>query len=112
MSQREIYAALVILIMAGVTFALRLAPFLAFGRRKEGGVPKWVTYLGNYLPPAVIALLVVYCLKDVSPLTAPFGLPELVTAAAIITVHLWKRNTLLSIGGGTLLYMFLVQCVF
>ena len=60
----------------------------------------------------IIGTLVVYCLKDVSPLTAPFGLPELLAAVAIVAVHLWKRNTLLSIGGGTLFYMFLVQCVF
>lgn len=112
MSQREIYAALVILIMAGVTFALRLAPFLAFGHRKEGGVPKWVTYLGNYLPPAVIALLVVYCLRSIDLFSASHGLPELLCVAVCALLHLWHRNELLSIFGSTALYMLLVQVVF
>ena len=112
MSQREIYAALVILIMAGATFALRLAPFLAFGRRKEGGVPKWVTYLGNYLLPAVIALLVVYCLRSIDLFSASHGLPELLCVAVCALLHLWRRNELLSIFGSTALYMLLVQVVF
>ena len=85
-------ALIMIFIMAAITFFIRVLPFLLF--------------------PAIIGMLVVYCLKDVSPLTAPFGLPELLAAVAIVAVHLWKRNTLLSIGGGTLFYMFLVQCVF
>ena len=101
MSQREIYAALVILIMAGVTFALRLAPFLAFGRRKEGGVPKWVTYLGNYLPPAVIARLVVYCLRGIDFASVPFGTPEILALSLTVAIHVWKRNNLLSIGVST-----------
>lgn len=103
-------AFIMIFIMAGVTFFIRVLPFLLFPGNKK--TPSYILYLGKVLPYAIIGMLVVYCLKDVSPLTTPFGLPELVTAAAIITVHLWKRNTLLSIGGGTLLYMFLVQCVF
>ena len=103
-------AFIMIFIMAGVTFFIRVLPFLLFPGNKK--TPSYILYLGKVLPYAIIGMLVVYCLKDVSPLTAPFGLPELVTASSIITVHLWKRNTLLSIGGGTLLYMFLVQCVF
>lgn len=112
MSQREIYAALVIVVMAAVTFALRLLPFFVFGGRKGAGVPKWVTYLGNLLPPAVIALLVVYCLRSVDLFSASHGLPELLCVAVCALLHLWKRNELLSIFGSTALYMLLVQVVF
>ena len=64
------------------------------------------------LPYAIIGMLVVYCLKNVSVLTTPFGLPELIAGVAIVLIHVWKRNTLLSIGGGTLFYIFLVQVIF
>ena len=103
-------ALLMIFIMAGITFFIRVLTFVLFtGNKKK---PSYILYIGKVLPYAIIGMLVVYCLKDVSPLTAPFGLPELVTAAAIVAVHVWKRNTLLSIGGGTVFYMFLVQFVF
>lgn len=103
-------ALLMIFLMAGITFFIRVLPFVLFPGNKK--TPSYILYLGKVLPYAVIGMLVVYCLKDVSPLTAPFGLPELLTAAAIVSVHVWKRNTLLSIGGGTVFYMFLVQFVF
>lgn len=103
-------ALVLILVMAAVTLLLRILPFVLFPGNKE--TPPYILYLGKVLPYAIIGMLVVYCLKDVSPLAAPFGLPELITAVAIVAVHVWKRNTLLSIGGGTLLYMFLVQFIF
>lgn len=103
-------ALLMIFIMAGITFFIRVLPFVLFPGNKK--TPSYILYLGKVLPYAIIGMLVVYCLKDVAPLTAPFGLPELLTTAAIIGVHVWKRNTLLSIGGGTVFYMFLVQFVF
>jgi len=103
-------ALLMIFIMAGITFFIRVLPFILFPGNKK--TPSYILYLGKVLPYAIIGMLVVYCLKDVSPLTAPFGLPELLTTAAILVVHVWKRNTLLSIGGGTVFYMFLVQFVF
>lgn len=112
MSNREIYAALVILVMAGVTFGLRLLPFLAFGGRKGKGVPKWVAYLGGVLPPAVIALLVVYCLRNIDLFSGSHGLPELLCVVVCGLLHLWKRNELVSIFGSTALYMLLVQVVF
>lgn len=103
-------ALLMILIMAGITFIIRILPFVLFPGNKK--TPSYILYLGKVLPYAIIGMLVVYCLKDVSPLTAPFGLPELLAVAAIVGVHVWKRNTLLSIGGGTVFYMILVQFVF
>ena len=98
------------LVMAAVTFLIRGLPFVLFPGNKN--TPSYILYLGKVLPYAIIGMLVVYCLKDVSIRTAPFGFPELLTAAAIVAVHVWKRNTLLSVGGGTLLYMFLVQVIF
>lgn len=103
-------AILMIFIMAGITFIIRGLPFLLFSGKSK--TPSYISYLGKVLPYAIIGMLVVYCLKNVSLTASPFGLPELITSAAIVLVHCWKRNTLLSIGGGTVLYMFLVQVIF
>ena len=100
----------VILVAAVCTFATRVAPFLLFNGKKP--IPPIVRYLGEALPPAVIALLVVYCVKNVIWLAAPHGAPELLCIAVTALLHVWKRNNLLSIGVGTVLYMFLVQTVF
>lgn len=99
-----------ILVMAGVTVLLRFLPFWVF--QNEEKRPALITYLGAVLPYAVMGMLVVYCLKSVSILSAPHGLPELLAMIAVVLLHLWKRNTLLSIFGGTALYMVLVQLVF
>ena len=99
-----------ILVAAVCTFATRVAPFLLFNGKKP--IPPIVRYLGAALPPAVIALLVVYCVKNVTWLAAPHGIPELLCIAVTALLHVWKRNNLLSIGVGTVLYMFLVQTVF
>lgn len=88
----------------------RWLPFLLFPEHRKP--PQFVVYLGKVLPPAMMGLLVAYCVKDVSVLTAPHGLPELIAIAAVVGVHLWRRNVLLSIGGGTVVYMLLVQLVF
>jgi len=101
---------LIILVIAAITFALRAAPFLLFS--KTGKTPKVITYLGNALPPAVMGMLIVYCLKNVSVLKAPFGIPELLAVAAVAVLHIWRRNNLLSILGGTVFYMVLIQFVF
>lgn len=99
-----------ILVCAGVTALLRFLPFLVFpGGRKR---PRIITYLGGVLPYGVMAMLVVYCLKNVSLLASPHGIPELLGVAAVVLLHLWKRNTLLSIFGGTAFYMVLVQLIF
>ncbi len=101
---------LMILVVAGATFATRAVPFLIFPKGKE--IPKVVQYLGRVLTPAVIGMLVVYCLKNTRVFSAPFGLPELIAVTVVVGLHVWKRNNLLSIGAGTILYMFLVQAVF
>lgn len=101
---------IIILLVALTTLATRAIPFILFPAGKK--IPKAVQYLGKVLPPAVIGMLVVYCFKSVSPLESPFGLPELIAGIVVVILHVWKRNNLLSIGVGTILYMVLVQYVF
>ena len=93
-----------------VTAATRFSPFLIF--RKKESTPAIITYLGQVLPCAIIGMLVVYCLKDIQFLRAPFGAPELIACGVVALLHIWKRNSLLSIGVGTVCYMLLVQLVF
>ncbi len=104
------HTALVIAVIAVVTAALRFIPFLVFSGKKEP--PRYISYLGHVLPGAIMAMLVVYCLKGMSFNAAGSFLPELIATAAVILMHIWRRNTLLSIVGGTVIYMFLVQLVF
>lgn len=106
----DLHSALLIAVMALVTAGLRFLPFLIFGENRK--TPPLVAYLGQVLPFAIMGMLVVYCLKDVSFTAAPFGIPEIVGCAVVTLLHIWKRNTLLSIGAGTLCYMLLVQFVF
>ena len=101
---------LVILVVAVCTFLTRFLPFALFGGGKE--VPVIVKTLGELLPPAVIAILVVYCLKSVSFMTPPNGFPEFIAIGIVAFLHIWKRNNLLSIGVGTISYMFLIQSIF
>ena len=100
--------AVLIAVMALTTAALRFLPFLVFTKR----TPPYVVYLGKVLPAALIGMLVVYCLKDVQVASAPHGLPELIAGAGVALLQVWKRNSLLSILAGTLLYMVLIQAVF
>ena len=99
-----------IAVMAGVTFLTRFMPFLLFGR--TGNPPKIVLYLGRVLPPAVIMMLIIYCLRHVSFTSGSHGIPELLCVAVAAVLHWWKGNNLLSIFTATILYMFLVQAVF
>lgn len=92
------------------TAATRFLPFVLFPENKK--TPPYVLYLGKVLPPAIIALLVVYCLKAVDFTRAPFALPETLAIAFVAAIHLWRRSVLLSIGSGTVFYMVLVQFVF
>ena len=101
---------LLIVISALVIAATRFLPFLIFGEKRK--TPPIITYLGTVLPCAIMGMLVVYCLKDISILSSPYGLPELIACAVVAALHVWKRNSLLSIGGGTVCYMLLVQLVF
>lgn len=89
------------------TMLTRFLPFILFPANKK--TPDFIQYLGKTLPYAVIGLLVIYCLKDVSFTTSPFGIFELISIVVVILLHCWKRNMLLSIASGTLLYMFLIQ---
>ena len=106
----DTYLLALIAVAAVVTAATRFLPFLIFGNGKE--TPQIIVYLGKVLPYAIMGMLVVYCMKDVSIREAPHGLPELIACAAVAVLHIWKRNTLLSIAVGTIGYMLLVQFVF
>ncbi len=101
---------IIISIAALATMLTRFLPFLIFksGRR----TPEFLTYIGKALPPAVFGLLVVYCLKNINVTASPYGLPELIGVAAVIVLHLAFRKMLLSIAGGTLIYVLLVNLVF
>ena len=101
---------LLIVVATLVTMATRFLPFLIFGEKRK--TPALFTYLGQVLPFAIMGMLVVYCMKDVAFLSAPFGIPEILGCAIVAVLHLWKRNTLISIIGGTVAYMLLVQLAF
>ena len=96
--------------VAFATMLTRFLPFILFPQKRE--TPKYVRYIGNVLPPAVFAMLVVYCFKDTVVLSYPYALPELISLISVISLHLWKRNMLISIAGGTFCYMLLVNFVF
>lgn len=96
-------------VIAG-TVITRFLPFLLFPAGKQ--TPRYIQYLGKVLPAAVFGLLIVYCLKNVSVFSGSHGIPELAAIAVVILLHLWKRQMLLSIAGGTVCYMLLVQFIF
>ena len=104
----KLHSLAVILIMAALTAALRFLPFVMFSK----GTPKTIVYLGNLLPNAIMAMLVVYCLKNVSFTAGSHGIPEALAVFLVVVLHKWKHNMLLSILGGTATYMVLVQAVF
>ena len=106
----SLQALLIMLLVGAVTFFTRVLPFLFFPDNKEK--PGYVLYLGKVLPLAIMGMLIVYCIKDASFFSWPFCLPELIAIAAVALLHIWKHNTLLSVGVGTILYMVLVQFVF
>ena len=99
-----------IAVMAVVTFLTRALPFLLFDRGDHP--PKLVLYLGRVLPPAVIAMLIVYCYRNTSFPDPGGWAPGLIAGLAVVLLHVWKKNNMLSIVGGTILYMILVQMVF
>lgn len=106
----DTHAALIVAVATLVTMATRFLPFLIFGNHRK--TPEIIVFLGKVLPYAIIGMLVVYCMKDVSFLSAPYGIPELLGCVVVAALHIWKRNSLLSIGAGTVFYMLLVQFVF
>ena len=99
-----------IAIMTFLTFFVRGLPFLLFSGRSK--TPAYIMYLGKVLPYAIMGMLVVYCLKGVSCVKAPYGVPEGIASAVVVGLQVWKRNTFLSIIAGTVCYMVLVQMVF
>ena len=101
------YSVLVIAVTALVTVLLRFLPFFIFDGKRP--VPKTIRYLGSVLPYSIMAMLVVYCLKDISFAERTLWLPAAVSVAAVVGLHVWKRNTLLSIIGGTACYMLLIR---
>lgn len=101
---------LIIVLVTAATMITRFLPFLAFPDGKK--IPAFVHYLGTVLPAAVFGMLVVYCFRGVQILSGTHGIPELIAALIVIGLHLWKRQMLLSIAGGTIAYMLLVQVVF
>ena len=106
----DLQATALVAVIAAVTILLRFAPFVVFGGGRP--TPRYILYLARVLPCAIMAMLVVYCLRGVDLAGPAHGLPELLAAAAVVGLHLWRRNTLLSIAAGTALYMVLVQVVF
>ena len=104
------HSVLIVAVTAAVTILLRFIPFLVFGGKRK--TPEIITYLGKVLPYAIMGMLVVFCLKNITPIQYPHGLPELISCAVVAGLHIWKRNTLLSIIGGTACYMILIQLVF
>ncbi len=106
----NMHGILIVAVISLVTIGLRFLPFFIFNGKRS--TPEFVTYLGRILPYAIMGMLVVYCLKGISVTAAPYGLPECIACVAVVLLHLWKRNTLISIVGGTVCYMLLVQVVF
>lgn len=108
MTGREQFFTILVIVLG--TMLTRFLPFLLFPAGKP--TPKLVQKLGRILPAAVFGLLIVYCLKNVSFLSGSHGLPELISIALVTALHLWKRQTLLSIAAGTVCYMLLIQFAF
>lgn len=98
-----------ILVIATITFFTRCLPFILFPANKA--TPSFIIFLGKYLPPAIIGMLIVYCFKDINFLKPPYFFSELIASCFVIIIHKHKHNLLYSIAGGTLLYMFLIQKV-
>ena len=106
----ELHSILIVAVASVVTVFLRFLPFIIFrGDKKTPGI---ITYLGRVLPFAIMGMLVVYALRNTSFTGMPYGLPEIIACVSVVLLHIWKRNTLISIAGGTVIYMLLVQFVF
>ena len=108
-NEQILHSVLIILVCAAVTYLLRGIAFLIFGGKR--GTPAFISWLGGVLPHAVMGMLLVYCLKDATVTAFPFGLPELFACAVVVLLHVWKRNSLLSIGVGTVSYMIIVALI-
>ena len=105
----NIHSIFIVAVVAIVTIALRFLPFFIFGGKRK--TPEIILYLGKVLPYAIMGMLVIYCLRGVTTGGISAAVAQLASCAVVVLLHLWKRNTLLSIIGGTAVYMFLVQVV-
>ena len=105
----NLHSVLIVAVVAIVTIALRFLPFLIFGEKRK--IPEAVLYLGKVLPYAIMGMLVVYCLRSIPEESFKAGATQLFACTVVVVLHLWKRNTLISIIGGTAVYMMLVQMV-
>jgi len=110
MQLTPIHLMAIILITALVTLFTRAVPFLFFSGAERP--PDYILYLGKILPPAVMAMLLVFSVRNISFSASPFGIPEFTALSAVVLLHSIKRNTLFSIAGGTIVYMFMIQYVF
>ena len=106
----KLHSILLIVVIALVTIALRFLPFVIFKEKRK--TPKYIEYLSRVLPFAIMGMLVVYCLRNTSFISYPYGIPEIIACLVVVLLHLFKRNTLLSIISGTVCYMLLVQFIF
>lgn len=106
----NLHSILIVAVVAVVTIALRFLPFLIFGGKKK--IPETILYLGKVLPYAIMGMLVIYCLRSFSMADMEMGIAQIFSCGVVILLHLWKRNTLFSIVGGTVIYMILIQAVF
>jgi branched-subunit amino acid transport protein AzlD len=104
------YSIVIVLTVALVTFGTRAAPFLLFGR--NGEIPPIVQYLGRILPPTIIAVIIIFCIRTIDFTATSLWVPQLVGIGVTAALHIWKRNTLISIAGGTVCYMVMVQGIF
>lgn len=104
------HSLMIIVVVSLVTVFIRFLPFVIF--HNDNKMPKTLEYLGSVLPGAIMGMLVIYCFKSTAVTVWPFALPELIATVVVAGLYLWKRNTLLSIGIGTVLYMFFVQVIF
>ena len=105
----DLHSVLIVAVTAGVTILLRFLPFFIFGEKKT---PEFLDYLGKFLQYAIMDMLVVYCLKSVSFVAAASWVPAAIGVTVVVLLHVWKRNTLISIVGGTICYMIMVQGIF
>lgn len=110
MTPTEFEHLIIIAVMSAITLLLRYMPFIVFPRSKK--TPEPISHLGSTLPAAVIGLLVIYCLKNVDILNLSASVPEFIALTCVVSLYVWKRNVLLSVGIGTLAYMLMVQFVF
>ena len=106
-----LYSVSIITAVAVTSYFLRAFHFLVLNKKNKA-VEKYMMYLGKVLPPAVIGILIIFCLKDTSIVNSPYGIPEMLAVAVVVLLHVWKRNSLISILGGTVFYMYLVQKIF